>query len=132
MTYINFPTISVRIASFQAGIKASYPEYSPEGYSVDGPISYTNDKVTIKFRAKTGSSKFVINQTKSSWDSSAVKIQADKESNNQTSESQEGGLTIYTYSDNTAAIWVNGGILYTISGNAKLTGEQIRHIATSL
>ena len=130
--YINMPNISVKIASAQAGIKATYPEYCPDGYSMDGSVSYADNQVTINFRANTGNSKFAIKQSKSSWDSSAVKMQINKESNNQTNETKEGGLTIYTYNDNSNAAWVNGGILYTITGDARLSGEQIRHIATSL
>ena len=129
--YLNMPSISVRVASIQAGIHATYPEYHPDGYSVDGPVSYSNNEVTINFHANTGSSSFMIEQSESSWDSSALKIQVDKDSNNETSESQEGGLTIYSYGDNTKAAWVNGGILYTIIGDAKLSGDQIRRIATS-
>ncbi len=130
--YLNMPNISVKIASAQAGIKATYPEYCPDGYSMDGSVSYTDNQVTINFRANTGNSKFAIKQSKSSWDSSAVKMQINKESNNETNETKEGGLTIYTYNNNSNAAWVNGGILYTITGDAKLSGEQIRHIATSL
>ncbi len=130
--YLNMPSISVQIASARAGISATYPQYQPDGYRLDGPVSYSNGEVVINFRANTGDSRFVIKQSKSSWDSSAVKLQVDKDSNNETSESKEGGLTIYTYDNNTKAAWVNGGILYAISGDAKLSGEQIRHIATSL
>lgn len=132
LVYLNMPSISVRIASAQAGINATYPEYSPDGYSINGPVLYSDGEVVINFRANTGNSKFVIKQSKSSWDSSAVKIQVDKDSNNETVESKEGGLTIYTYNNGSNAAWVNGGILYAITGNAKLSGEQIRHIATSL
>jgi len=131
LIYLNMPSISVRIASAQAGINATYPEYCPDGYSISGPVVYTNHEVTINFHANTGNSKFIIQQSKSTWDSSAVKIQVDKESNNESVETKEGGLTIYTYNNSNAA-WVNGGILYTITGDAKLSSEQIRHIATSL
>jgi len=132
LIYVNLTNISVSVASMQAGINASFPEYYPDGYSVHGPVSYTNGQVTINFHANTGEGEFVIKQSRSPLDSSALKIQVDKESNNQTSQSQEGGLTIYTYNDNNNAAWVNGGILYSISGNAKLSSAQIRHIATSL
>ncbi len=130
--YLNMPIISVRIASMQAGINATFPEYHPDGYSLSGPVSYSNGEVTISFHANSGNSKFAIKQSKSPLDSSALKIQVDKSSNHQTSESQEGGLTIYTYNDNNRADWVNGGILYSISGDAKLSSDQIRRIATSL
>lgn len=130
--YLNMPIISVRVASMQAGINATFPEYHPDGYSLSGPVSYSNGEVTISFHANSGNSQFVIKQSKSPLDSSALKIQVDKSSNHQTSESQEGGLTIYTYNNNNRADWVNGGILYSISGDAKLSSDQIRHIATSL
>jgi hypothetical protein len=42
----------------------------------------------------------------------------------------ERGLTIYTYNSNAA--WVNNGVLYTIDGDAPLSSDQIRRIATSL
>jgi hypothetical protein len=130
--YLNMPSISVRVASMQAGIDATFPEYHPDGYSLSGPVSYSNGEVTINFQANTGNNKFVIKQSKSPLDSSALKLQVDNDSNHQTSQSQEGGLTIYTYDDNNNADWVNGGILYSISGDAKLSSDQIRHIATSL
>lgn len=131
-TYQNMPSLSVRVASAQAGIDATYPNYHPDGYSIDGPVVYSDGQVSIKFRANTGNRSFVIKQAKSTWDSSAVKNQIDKQSVGGTSESQERGLTIFSYNNNTKAAWVNGGILYSISGNAPLSGEQIRHIATSL
>lgn len=130
--YLNMPGISVRVASMQAGIDATFPEYHPDGYSLSGPVSYSNGEVSIDFHANTGNSNFILKQSKSPLDSSALKIQVDSDSNNQTSQSQEGGLTIYTYNDNNNADWVNGGILYSISGDAKLSSDQIRRIATSL
>jgi len=128
--YYNMPVIQVRIASAQAGIDAKYPEYHPDGYSLSGPVSYSDDQVTINFHANTGSSEFIIKQSKSSWDSTAVKDWVDNESKGAFNESKDKGLTIYTYGGNAA--WVNGGILYSITGDAPLSGEQIRRIATSL
>lgn len=130
-TYLNMPNWSVRVAAGQAGINATYPEYRPDGYSLDGPVGFNDGQVTIDFVANTGSSKFSLNQSKSSLDSSAVldsivrKKVGDKYITN-----QERGLTIYTYNGN--ATWVNAGILYSIEGNAPLSSEQIRRIATSL
>jgi flagellar basal body-associated protein FliL len=128
--YINIPTMSVRVASAQAGIKASFPEYHPDGYSLSGPVSYSDGEVTITFQSNTNSSKYIINQSRSSWDSSAVKNKVSKDSNGEFVTTTEHGLTIYTYAGN--ASWVNGGILYTITGDATLSGDQIRRIATSL
>lgn len=129
-TYINIPSLSVKVASAQAGISATYPDYHPDGYSLDGPVTYTDGEVVINFKANTGSSKFIIKQSRSTWDSSAVKNMVNSESNGEFITTEEHGLTIYTYNGN--ATWVNGGILYTISSDSHLSGEQIRRIATSL
>ena len=130
LIYVNMPSLSVRIASAQAGINATYPEYQPSGYSLNGPVSYSDGEVTISFRANTGNTKFIIKQSRSSWDSSAVKDKVNKDSSGEFITTEERGLTIYTYDNN--ATWVNGGILYTITGDAPLSSDQIRHIATSL
>jgi uncharacterized integral membrane protein len=127
---INLPAISVSVASAQAGISATYPSYQPDGYSLNGNIAYTDGQVAMNFRANTGDKKFSINQIKSSWDSSALRDQVNKDSNGVFTTTAESGLTIYTYGSTTT--WVNGGILYTITGNAPLSSIQIRHIATSL
>jgi hypothetical protein len=128
--YINVPSLSMSIAGAQAGISATYPEYRPDGYSQNGPVSYTGGGVVISFKAGSGSSNFAIKQVKSSWDSTAVKDMVAKDSSGEFITTEERGLTIYSYNGNAA--WVNGGILYSISGNASLTCDQIRRIATSL
>lgn len=61
---------------------------------------------------------------------SAVKAKAEQDASGEVTTTSERGLTIFTYKNN--AIWVNGGILYSISGDASLSGDQIRQIATSL
>lgn len=130
LVYLYMPGFSVRVASARAGINATYPEYCPDGYSLSGPVTYDDKEVIINFHANTGDSKFSIKQSKSNWDSSAVRAQADKDSGNKVMTTSEKGLTIFSY--NNTAVWVNGGILYTITGDAPLSGDQIRRIATSL
>jgi hypothetical protein len=130
-TYLNMPNLSVRVAAAQAGINASYPDYRPDGYSIKGPIGYNEGQVVIKFAANSGPQNYTISQTKSSWDSSAV---LDNYVKNKAGDNyityNERGLTIYTFDGNAA--WVNGGILYTISGDAPLSSDQIRRIAVSM
>jgi len=131
LTYLNMPNLSVRIASSRAGVEAQYPEYRPDGYSLDGPVTFSDGEVTINFKANTGNSKFTLKQTKSSWDSSAVLDNiVRKKAGEQYLTSQEHGITIFSYNGNAA--WVNGGILYTIEGDAPLSSDQIRRIADSL
>lgn len=130
-TYLNMPSLSVRVAAAQAGVDASYPSYNPDGYSLNGPVAYNDGQVSLKFAANAGDRDFTITQSKSSWDSSAVfeNYVKEKAGENYITYS-ERGLTIYTYGGNAA--WVTDGILYTIEGDAPLSGDQIRRIATSL
>lgn len=130
-TYLSMPQISTRVAAAQAGIAASYPGYHPTGYTLSGPVAFDQGSVSMKFAANAGPQAFTLSQTRSGWDSSAVldNYVTPKAGENYSATTMNG-LTIYTYNSNAA--WVNGGILYTITGNAPLSGEQIGRIATSL
>lgn len=131
LTWVNIPSISVGFAASQAGISATYPQYKPDGYRLKQPVTYSDGSVTLKFKSNSNKSEYTVVQTGSSWDSSAVLNNVVKKAaGDNYITTQESGLTIYSYDNN--ATWVNGGILYSIQSNAPLSGEQIRHIATSL
>lgn len=130
-TYLNMPNLSVRVAAAQAGVNATYPEYRPDGYSLSGAVAYDQGEVNMKFASNGGPQNFTISQKKSSWDSSAVLNNYIKEKAGENYITyNERGLTVYTYGSNAA--WVNDGILYTINGDAPLSSDQIRQIATSM
>lgn len=125
------PNISVGVAAAQAGIEATYPEYTPDGYSLSQPVTFGDGEVNLKFNSNSNDNYYTVSQTRSSWDSSAVldNVVAPAAGANYVT-TKERGLTIYTYETNAA--WVNGGILYEITSKAPLSGDQIRRIATSL
>ena len=130
-TYVNMPNLSVRVAAAQAGIDATYPEYRPVGYRLNGPVAYQDGQVSMKFASNSGPVAFSLNQSRSSWDSSALlEKYVDPRSDGKYATYNDGGLTIYTYGSDAA--WVNGGILYTVEGSATLSNEQVRRIATSM
>jgi len=131
VTYLNMPALSVRVAAAQAGIDAGYPNYRPDGYALNGPVTYSQGEVAMNFKANGGNQTFTLSQSKSGWDSEALldNYVTPKAGSDYTPYT-ERGLTIYTYGDNAA--WVNGGILYTIQGDAPLSSSQMREIATSL
>ena len=129
-TYLNMPSLSVRVAAAQAGIDASYPSYRPAGYRLDGPVAYSEGEVSMKFASNAGPQSYSISQKKLNWDSSAVEQDVSQRTAGSYTTSTSGGLTIYLYGNN--AKWVNGGILYTLQGDAPLSSEQIDHIATSM
>lgn len=125
------PNISVSVAAAQAGIEATYPEYTPDGYSLSQPVTFGDGEVSLKFTSNSNDNYYTIDQTRSSWDSSAVldNVVTPAAGADYTT-TKERGLTIYTYES--SAAWVNGGILYEIDSKAPLSGDQIRKIATSL
>lgn len=130
LTYINLPNLSVRVAANQAGIEASYPGYRPDGYRLAG-VNYDKGSVSLKFAANAGPQNFTITQQQTSWDSTAVKENYVKTNwGDDVTPYSERGLTIYAHEGN--AVWVNGGILYMISGDAPLSASQVRSIAVSL
>ncbi len=125
------PTISVSVAAAQAGIEATYPEYTPDGYTLSQPVTFGDGQVTLRFASNSSDNYYTVDQVRSSWDSSAVldNVVTPAAGANYVT-TKERGLTIYTYDSNAA--WVNGGILYQIDSKAPLSGDQIRRIATSL
>lgn len=130
MTYINMPGLSVRVASSRAGITANYPEYTPDGYRFNGPVAFGAGEVMISFKTKSGNLGYTVSQRASNWDSRAVLDNyVNKEADTYLTYSAQG-LTVYAF--NNKAAWVNGGILYTIDGDAPLSNEQILKIAASL
>lgn len=131
LTYISMPNISTRVAASQAGVNAHYPSYHPTGYSLSGPVAYQQGEVAMKFTANAGPQSYTLKQTNSNWDSAAVLDNyVEPLTRGDYVTSQVNGLTVYTF-ENQAA-WVNGGVLYTITGDARLSSDQIQRIATSL
>lgn len=130
-TYLNMPSLETRVAAAQAGVDATFPAYHPDGYSLSGALAWQPGQVSMKFASNSGPQNYTVVQQKSNYDSSAVKENyATPKWGENVSTDTSHGLTIYSQGGNAA--WVNSGILYTIEGNAPLTGEQIRRIAAGL
>lgn len=131
MTYLNMPNLTVRVAAAQAGVAAKFPDYKPDGYRFNGPITYSSGEVAINFASNGGQGGYTIREQSSSWDSQAVYDNlVAKESDGSHITNSQGGLTVYTFENNAA--WVNGGILYTIEGDAPLSNDQLLRIAGSM
>lgn len=130
LTYLNMPNLSVRVAAAQAGVNASFPEYRPDGYRFNGPIAYAPGEVSMKFQSNSGTQGYEIKQKSSSWDSQAVLDNYVTRQSDSYLTYSEQGLTVYTFGSEAA--WVNGGVLYTLEGDAPLSNEQVLRIASSM
>lgn len=131
ITYSNIPNLSVQVASMNAGIEAELPAYKPSGYSVAGPITYTQGEVSVNYQQNGGDTFYTLTQRSSDWDPQAtLDNYVEPESKNDYEIHSTQGLTVYTYAQK--AVWVNGGILHIIDGTAKLSAQQIERIAASM
>lgn len=130
LTYINLPNISMRVAATRAGINATLPAYKPDGYSLSGAIAYAESEVSVNYKSNTGDQSYTVSQRASSWDSQAVLSNYVSKQTNAYLTFQDRGLTVYTFGNKAA--WTNGGLLYTIDGDAPLSSDQILKIATSM
>jgi len=129
-TYANLTNISMRVAASNAGINATFPGYKPDGYNVNGPITYAPGEVSIGYKSNTSDSKFTLIQKTSNWDSQGVLDNFVRKQTSTYLTFQQRGVTVYTF--NNKAAWTNGGLLYTIEGDASLSSDQILKLATSL
>ncbi len=130
LTYITLPSISLKVAASRAGVNAGMPEYKPDGYSLDGPITYSPGEVVISYKSNTNESGYKITQKATNWDSQAVLDNYVGKMADNYLTFQEKGITVYTFGNKAA--WVNGGLLYVIDGDAALSSDQILKVATSI
>ena len=117
------------MAAVQSGIDATYPGYQPNGYALSGPVSFKDGEVSMRFAYADSGHDFTITQSRTNWSSAALKEQFSETPDTVTTTTIDG-LTIYSEGNRTS--WVNGGILYTIDGEANLSSDQVQRIATSM
>lgn len=129
VTYLNLTNIQVHVASMKAGFHVAMPGFKPSGYALSGGVKADEGHATISFRS--GDSAYTVTQEPSDWNSSTLLDQTTAERGKPTRTVQSNGRTIYIYNDTDAA-WVNGGILYKVSGNASLDASEMVSLATSM
>jgi hypothetical protein len=130
LTYMNLPMISMKVAASRAGVSATLPSYRPDGYGLNGPITYAPGEVTITYKSNTNDNNFKITQKPSNWDSQGLLDNFVTRQTENYLTFQESGVTVYTFGNHAA--WVNGGIVYTLDGNASLSSDQVLRLAKSM
>lgn len=130
LTYMNLPVISMKVAATRAGVAATLPSYHPDGYSLNGPITYSPGEVDIAYKSNTNDENFKISQKQSNWDSQGLLDNYVSAQTQNYLTYQEHGVTVYTFGNKAA--WVNGGLLYTLDGSASLSSDQVLRLATSM
>ena len=131
VAFNNVPNLAMQIAATRSGVDADLPTYQPSGFAISGPIKYQPGQITINFGSNSDQRSYVVNQSKSEWNSETL-LENHVATNNRAYQTfQEKGKTIYLY-DGDNASWVDKGILYEIDGNSALNSDQIIRIANSL
>ncbi len=130
VAYRSIPQLALKVASTRAGVKAQLPSYQPSGFSLNGPVQYSNGTVTLKYESNSDDRNFNVVQKNSDLNSQSLaeNFTAAK-STYQTFEDK--GRTVFVY-DGSNATWVNGGILYEIEGESALSPDQLRRIVSGL
>ena len=122
------PDISLQVAAMQVGIDATYPAYVPRGFSMTN-VTSADGRIRLTF--SNNETTFVITESQSSWDTSAVLNNYVKPEWETYTTTHENGITVYL--NNSNAAWVNGGIFYTVEcENNALTKKQLTNIVAGL
>jgi hypothetical protein len=129
--YQNSPGLQFKVASMQAGVATSMPNFAAAGFAYNGS-SAGNGKLTVGFSNQSG--KYQLTQQDTSWtgedmiqDISATSASGQP---NYTTVSA-GDTTVYRF-NNTNATWVSGGKWYSITGTNALTNDQVKAIVESV
>lgn len=128
-TYQQMPAMAMKIAASKAGVAAKLPGFHPNGYALDGAVTYAPGQVTFDFRARDNRS-YRVTQTQSELNSQALASVLGASTNESSSTYQVAGRTVYI-SDNTAT-WVDNGIWFKVEGRSALSTDQLLKIAASL
>ncbi len=129
LTYINMPSISVRVAAANAGIAGRSP-YTPDGYSIDGSVAYAPGSITINYKSNgDGKGYSVIEQKTDIATDETLSGMVKKNTSDYRKVTTDSG-DLYLYGNN--ALWFSGGIIYTLNGNETLSEHQITQIANSV
>jgi hypothetical protein len=130
LAYYNAPALSLKIASYRAGLQATLPSQQPSGFNL-GYLDYQPGNITANFTSEQDGRQYNITQKASSWDSQALLSNFVASANSAYKTYQRAGRTVYVLSNNTAT-WVDSGIWYTVDGNASLTSQQVLDLASSM
>lgn len=130
LIYFFVPSFSVWVAGGRANVDATLPMYTPTGYKVSGTAESSLGLVTINYHSDATNNSYTLTQANSNWDSAGVLENKVKPLGGNHQTLSQKGLTIYRYP--TGAVWVNGGILYTITDEGKLSNEQILQIVDGI
>jgi hypothetical protein len=128
LAYLFVPAVSFWVASTHAEVSASMPTYAPAGFKVQGRAESSPGVITLNYQSPANS--YSITMANSNWDSDGVLENKVKPTSTNYQTLNQKGLTIFVQKDK--ALWVNGGILYTLTFQAELPNSEILKIVDGI
>lgn len=123
-TYINMPSVQIRIAGIQAGVNATQPNFQKAGFAYGG-VQASDGKRVIGLRANGGN--YTLLERATNWDGETMittvsSVNANGAPNYTTVK--VGANTVYRFAP-TQATWVKNGTWYHLSGTHAVTDSQL-------
>lgn len=128
--YLALPNISMQLAANRSGIDATIPSYQPSGYQMNRSIEYEPGKVQLHYSTLTDNRSFSIKKTKTDQTSEHLRQYITEHADTHQAISHKG-KTVFVYG-NGNAMWIDGGIHYTIQGAYSLNSDQLIRLVESL
>lgn len=127
----NVPSLSMKLASAKAGVKASLPEYAPAGFSLEGPIIYQQGQITLNYTSNSDNRSYQIIQVSSEMDDEKLRNNYLSKLNYGYTALEAEDRTIYLY-DDYKATWLSDGVWYRLGGDFPFSNEQIENLVDNM
>jgi len=123
-TYINMPSLQLRIAGIQAGVNAAEPNFQKAGFAYAG-VQASDGKRVIGLQAN--GAKYQLLERSTNWDGETMIDTVSSVSANGTpnyTAVKVGNNTVYRFAPSQAT-WVKDGTWYHVSGTTTITDAQL-------
>ena len=129
--YQNTPGLQFKVASIQAGVATSMPNFKAAGFAYNG-VHAGNGKLTVGFANADG--KYQLTQQSTNLTNTDViqNISAtDAGGHPNYTTILAGNTTVYRFAT-TDATWVSDGTWYTVNGNGPLSDQQVQSLVKNI
>lgn len=128
--YLALPNISMQLAANRSGVEATIPGYQPSGYQMNRSIEYEPGKVQLHYNTMADNRSFSIKKTKTDQTSEDLRQHITEHADTHQAINHKG-KTVFVYG-NGNAMWIDGGVHYTIQGAYSLNSDQLIRLIESL
>ncbi|MEJ0073644.1 MAG: hypothetical protein WDN27_06280 [Candidatus Saccharibacteria bacterium] len=129
--YQNSPSMQLKVASLQAGVTASMPNFKAAGFAWNG-VKAADGKLMVGFKGKQGNYQLAQQTTNLSSNDLIQTVGATDASGTPDYRAVQAGTTTVYRFNNTDATWVSGGTWYTVTGTGSLSDNQVKSLVQNI